>query len=143
MVPVWPISLPTFDQDLLMMIPNTTSVPLYQALSVTSRLFMPLACFELGTFFYFQAEFVSLDESSAEDTKKQSEIVGKSENKHTAVCVTIQRPVKGLTTVRVVPRPIFRTSLYLIAILCVLYPVLESFKILCMRANRVKHLRRG
>ena len=73
---------------------------------------MPLVSFKLRTFFKFQAEFVSLDDFSAEDTKKQSEIVGKSENKHTAVSVTIQRPVKGLATVRVVPRPMSRNRSY-------------------------------
>ena len=47
---------------------------------------------------------MSLDDFSAEETKKPSDIVGKSENKHTVVCVMLQRPVKGLATVGVVTK---------------------------------------
>ena len=50
----------------------------------------------------------------AVDTTKHSEFVGKPVNKHTATCATIQRPVKGLAVVRVVPWPILHIVLIFI-----------------------------
>ena len=53
MVLVWPISLPTLDQALLTMSPNTKYVLLCQALSLTGHVFSPsLGASSLDPFYF-------------------------------------------------------------------------------------------